>query len=225
MNGARALDAASIEVIRSHLTSAAEQMRRALVRSAFNPVIYEVLDFGISMYDADLELIAEAPGITSFLGANDYAIVKGVEYVGTGRLEPGDVVLLNYPYRSGAHAYDAMLFVPVFHGDDLGSYVAVRAHWLDLGAKAAGYVLDSTDMHQEGLIFPGTKIVKGGVVDQELVELIRYNSRLPRSSSATSTPSWRRCARGSGACARSGTSTASRPCRKHSGSTSTRESA
>ena len=90
-------------------------MRRALVRSAFNPVIYEVLDFGISMYDADLELIAEAPGITSFLGANDYGIRKGVSYVGAGRLQPGDVVLMNYPYWSGAHVYDALLFAPVFH--------------------------------------------------------------------------------------------------------------
>jgi N-methylhydantoinase B len=175
----RPLDGATIEIIRSYLTSAAEQMRRALVRSAFNPVIYEVLDFGISMYDANLELIAEAPGITSFLGANDFGIRKGVGYVGTARLQPGDVVLMNYPYWSGAHAYDALLFAPVFHDGQIAAYVAVRAHWLDLGAKAPGYVLDSTDMHQEGLIFPGTKIVKGGVVDEEIIELVRFNSRLP----------------------------------------------
>jgi N-methylhydantoinase B len=175
----RPLDGAAIEIIRSYLTSAAEQMRRALVRSAFNPVIYEVLDFGISIYDASLELIAEAPGITSFLGANDFGIRKGVAYVGTDRLHPGDVVLMNYPYWSGAHAYDALLFAPAFHDDRLAAYVAVRAHWLDLGAKAPGYVLDSTDMHQEGLIFPGTKVVKGGVIDEEIIELIRFNSRLP----------------------------------------------
>jgi N-methylhydantoinase B len=174
-----ALDGATIEIIRSYLTSAAEQMRRALVRSAFNPVIYEVLDFGISIYDASLELIAEAPGITSFLGANDFGIRKGVAYVGTARLQPGDVVLMNYPYWSGAHAYDALLFAPAFHDGQVAAYVAVRAHWLDLGAKAPGYVLDSTDMHQEGLIFPGTKIVKGGVVDEEITELVRFNSRLP----------------------------------------------
>jgi N-methylhydantoinase B len=179
--GSPPLDGASVEIIRSYLTSAAEQMRRALVRSAFNPVIYEVLDFGISMYDADLELIAEAPGITSFLGANDYGIRKGVSYVGAGRLQPGDVVLMNYPYWSGAHVYDALLFAPAFHDGTLAAYVAVRAHWLDLGAKAPGYVLDSTEMHQEGLIFPGTKIVKGGVVDDEIIELVRFNSRLPET--------------------------------------------
>ncbi|MEO3858250.1 hydantoinase B/oxoprolinase family protein [Acrocarpospora sp. B8E8] len=175
------LDGATVEVIRNYLVSVGEQMRRTLVRAAFNPVIYEVLDFGISIYNADLELTAEAAGITSFLGANDHAIVKGVEYVGRENLRQGDVYLLNYPYWSGAHSYDAMLFAPVFRPGHEGpaAYLAVRAHWMDLGAKAPGYVLDSTDMHQEGLIFPGTKIVSRGEVVRDIVELIRFNSRLP----------------------------------------------
>jgi N-methylhydantoinase B len=59
------LDAATTEVIRSYLLSAAQEMRRTLVRTAFNPVIYEVLDFGISLYDEQLELIADAPGLAT----------------------------------------------------------------------------------------------------------------------------------------------------------------
>jgi len=175
------VDGGTVEVINSYLISAAEQMRRTLIRTAFNPVIYSVLDFGISIYNADIEPMAEAPGITSFMGANDYALPRVVEYVGRENLNPGDVVLLNYPYWNSAHTYDAMLFAPVFHADDQRptAYLAVRAHWMDLGAKDPGYVLDSTDMHQEGIIFPGTKIVKKGVVDHEIVELIRFNSRLP----------------------------------------------
>jgi N-methylhydantoinase B len=182
MNGELpAIDGATVEVIHNYLLSAVEQMRRTLVRTAFNPVIYEVLDFGISMYDAQLRLVAEAPGITSFLGANDYAIIKGVEYVGAAKLHRGDVVILNYPYWNSAHTYDALLFAPVFFQDDPlpTAYLAVRAHWMDLGAKDPGYVLDSTDMHQEGLILPGTKIVKRGEIDHEILEIIRFNSRLP----------------------------------------------
>ncbi|MEU8204766.1 hydantoinase B/oxoprolinase family protein [Streptosporangium sp. NPDC049046] len=181
MNSPERLDGATVEVIRNYLVSVGEQMRRTLVRAAFNPVIYEVLDFGISIYNADLDLTAEAAGITSFLGANDHAIVKGVEYVGRENFAPGDVYLLNYPYWSGAHSYDAMLFAPVFRDGHEGpaAYLAVRAHWMDLGAKSPGYVLDSTDMHQEGLIFPGTKIVSRGEVVRDIVELIRFNSRLP----------------------------------------------
>jgi N-methylhydantoinase B len=191
--GTRPLDGATVEIIRNYVASVAEQMRRTLVRAAFNPVIYDVLDFGISLYDSGLSLMAEAAGITHFLGANDHAIVKATEYVGIDTMSEGDVYLLNYPYWSGAHAYDAMLFAPVFR-DEQGfrggegfrdgergpaAYLAVRAHWMDLGAKDPGYVLDSTDMHQEGLIFPGTKIVSRGEIVRDIVELVRFNSRLP----------------------------------------------
>lgn len=175
------LDGASVEVIRSYLVSAAEEMRRTLIRTAFNPVIYEVFDFGISVYNSDLDLIAEAPGLAFFLGANDYAIRKGVSYVGETNLEPGDIVLLNYPYWNSAHTLDVTLFAPVFGKGDARpfAYTCIRAHWMDLGAKDAGYVLDSTDMHQEGLILPGTKVYKRGKPDREIIELIRFNSRMP----------------------------------------------
>ncbi|WP_440105964.1 hydantoinase B/oxoprolinase family protein, partial [Streptosporangium sp. H16] len=101
--GAR-LDGATAEVVRSYLLAAAEEMRATLIRTSFNPVIYEVHDFGMSMYDADLRLIAEATGLTFFLGANDFSLRKGVEYVGRENLCPGDVVLLNYPYWNAAHS-------------------------------------------------------------------------------------------------------------------------
>jgi len=175
------MDGATVEVIHSYLLSAAEEMRRTLIRTAFNPVIYEVLDFGISIYNEDLDLIAEAPGLTFFLGANDYAIRRGVEYIGVDNLDRGDIILLNYPYWNSAHTNDVTLFAPVFAsgGDRPLAYICIRAHWMDLGAKDPGYVLDSTDMHQEGLIFPGTKVYKKGRANREILELIRFNSRMP----------------------------------------------
>jgi N-methylhydantoinase B len=180
------LDGATIEATRSYLVAAAEEMRATLIRTAFNPVIYEVLDFGISIYDDRLRLVAEAAGLTRFLGANDYSLRKGVEYVGAENLHRGDIVLLNYPYWNAAHSYDATMFMPVFDGDDDGDtgsalfgYVCVRAHWMDLGAKDPGYVLDSTDVHQEGLLFPGTKVFERGVPDEKILEIIRFNSRMP----------------------------------------------
>ncbi|MEV8515272.1 hydantoinase B/oxoprolinase family protein [Dactylosporangium sp. NPDC051484] len=173
------VDGATAEVVRSYLVAAAEEMRATLVRTAFNPVIYEVHDFGISIYDADLRLVAESTGLSRFLGANDYSIRKGVEYVGRDTLRPGDVVLLNYPYWNAAHAYDATLFAPVFVDDELVALLCVRAHWMDLGAKDPGYVLDSTDVHQEGLLFPGTRVFAAGAPVPEIHELIRFNSRMP----------------------------------------------
>jgi N-methylhydantoinase B len=175
------LAAATTQVIRSYLLSAAEEMRRTLVRTAFNPVIYEVFDFGISLYDRNLELIADAPGLALFLGANDYAIRKGVEYIGRGNFERGDIVLMNYPYWNSAHSMDVTLFAAVFaqNADEPFAFTCIRAHWMDLGAKDPGYVLDSTDVHQEGLILPGMKVYKRGRPDREILELIRFNSRMP----------------------------------------------
>ena len=181
------LDGATVEVVRNYLISIAEEMRSTLIRTAFNPVIYEVLDFGISIYDSDQRLIAEAPGLTRFIGANDFSLRKGIEYVGVDNLFPGDVVLLNYPYWNAAHTYDATLFSPIFEPSaedpssdgELVGFVCVRAHWMDLGAKDPGYVLDSTDMHQEGLVFPGTKIFSRGAEVRDIHEIIRFNSRMP----------------------------------------------
>ncbi|WP_228546399.1 hydantoinase B/oxoprolinase family protein [Halegenticoccus tardaugens] len=172
-------DAATVEVVRNYLVSAANEMQRTLVRTAYNTIVYEILDFGLSMYDNEFNLLADSPGLALFLGSNDYSVRNTVEYMGAENLDPGDVVMVNWPYRSSSHTLDVCLFAPVFHADDLIGYVASRAHWLDMGAKDAGYTLDSTDVHQEGILFPGTKVYKRGEPDEEILELIRYNSRIP----------------------------------------------
>ncbi len=180
-------DAATVEVVRNYLNSAAEEMQRTLIRTAYNTIVYEILDFGISLYDADRQLIADSPGLALFLGANDYALNKLVDHVGVENMHPGDIFLLNYPYWSSTHTLDVCVVAPIYaEGEDvpqedneLIGFAATRAHWLDLGAKDPGYVLDSTDMHQEGLIFPCTRVYKGGEPDEEILELIRFNSRLP----------------------------------------------
>jgi N-methylhydantoinase B len=174
------VDAATVEVIRNALTSAANEMQRTLIRTSYNTIIYEILDFGISVYDTEMNLIADSPGLTLFLGANEHALEMGVERVGEENLEPGDVLLVNNPYWTGTHTLDVCVYAPVFYEGEIVSYIIVRAHWLDLGAKESGYVIDSTSVHEEGLIFPGTKIYKGGEPDEELFELLRYNSRTPK---------------------------------------------
>lgn len=169
---------ATVEVIRNYLYSAVKEMQRTLVRTAYNTTIYEMLDFGISLYDANLNLVSEAPGLTLFLGANDYGIEKAIDYIGADNLHNGDIVLMNYPYWSSAHTLDPCLIAPIFHEEQKIGYAVVRAHWMDMGAKDAAYVHDSTELYQEGLIFPGTKIYEGGEPDEELIELLRFNTRM-----------------------------------------------
>jgi N-methylhydantoinase B len=176
---ATTFDPGTVEVIRNYYASAAREMQRTLVRTAYNTVVYNALDFGISIYDRDLNLVADNPGLSLFLGANDYAIERVIEHVGEENFEPGDILITNYPYWSSAHTLDVVLFAPIFYGDDLVGYATICAHWLDLGQKDSGYVHDSTTVHQEGVLFPATKVYSGGEPNEQILDLIRFNSRLP----------------------------------------------
>ncbi|MCZ6846449.1 MAG: hydantoinase B/oxoprolinase family protein, partial [Alphaproteobacteria bacterium] len=91
----RAVDAATVEVIRHYLVSAASEMERTLVRTAYSTIIYEINDFGLSIFDRDLNLLADSTGLPVFLGANEYAVKKTFELGCFDDLGPGDVVMMN----------------------------------------------------------------------------------------------------------------------------------
>jgi N-methylhydantoinase B len=79
----------------------------------------------------------------------------------------------------GTHTNDAILVQGAFHEGELVAYTCVRAHWTDIGGKDPGYILDSTSIHQEGLLIPGIKIIKAGVPDENVMRILRANSRAP----------------------------------------------
>ena len=137
-----ATDPATAEVIRHYLASAATEMERTLVRTAYSTIIYEINDFGLSIFDRNLNLLADATGLPLFLGANEYAIRQVLQNTKCGPLESGDVLYMNVPYWSGAHTNDGVLVAPVFVDGAIAAYTVVRAHWTDMGGKDPGYILD-----------------------------------------------------------------------------------
>lgn len=173
------LDQITVEVIRNYLLSAANEMERNLMRTSYNTIIYEIRDFGLGIYDDRCRMLAESPGLAVFTRGNDYGIQKTVEFVGRENIHPGDLMLTSYPYWSSAHPLDVLAVSPIFYKGELIGFTAIKQHWLDLGQKDAGYILDSIDVFQEGLLLPGVKIYKEGVLDKELLNIIRFNSRLP----------------------------------------------
>jgi N-methylhydantoinase B len=172
-----ALDPITVEVIRNYHQSTARQMRNALIRASFNPIIYEMVDFSLGIYDENADLLAEGPGIPLFVGALTFAIKDVMNYVGRENVDDGDVILSTYSYWTGSHPQDAVTIRPIFWDGDIIGYAVAKAHWMDLGAKDI-YGIDTTDIWQEGLQLFGVKIVKKGVLDKELVEIVRANSRL-----------------------------------------------
>ncbi|MEV4799358.1 hydantoinase B/oxoprolinase family protein [Nonomuraea sp. NPDC049421] len=172
-------DSITTEIIRHGLLAAAEEMARNLCRTAYNTVVYEIHDYGIGIHDAQGDVVADAPGIAVFTRGNDHGIKRAVEFLGRDALEPGDVFILNYPYWASAHTLDPLVFAPIHHEDELIGFASCRIHVLDLKQKDPGYVLDSTDMYQEGLFFPCSKLYRRGVQNDDVFNIIRFNSRMP----------------------------------------------
>ena len=155
-------DAITTEILRYGLLGIAEEMARNLCRTAYNTVVYEIHDYGIGLHDSAGDVVADAPGIAVFTRGNDYGIKRILEFLGPEALMPGDILLLNYPYWASAHTLDPLVFAPIHHDGRLIGFASCRVHVLDLKQKDPGYVIDSVDMYQEGLFFPGVKLYRAG---------------------------------------------------------------
>ena len=170
---------ATVEVVRHAFMSGAEQMRRNLYRSAYSPVIYEMKDCSVGIYDASGALLGQAPGLPFFLGSLAGTIQAVLALKGPEAFAPGDVWIVNDSAICGSHLNDVTLFAPIFVDDELRGFSGSKVHLNDVGAKEAGYVSDSTDIFQEGLRIPPMRLVHGGELDQQLLDLISLNSRFP----------------------------------------------
>ena len=90
-------------------------MKRALIRTSFSPVIYEILDFAVAIYDRRARLLAQAPSNPLFMGTMGFCVEAAVAAVGgEENVEDGDIILINVPYATGTHQQDAGVVMPVF---------------------------------------------------------------------------------------------------------------
>jgi N-methylhydantoinase B len=169
------------EVIRHALIAAADEMQISLVRTAHNPVIYELMDLSCGVLDAECRMVAQADGLPIFLGNLAAAISTVVDDVGRDALRPGDLYLINDPYDTGPHLNDVTTVCPVFHECELVAFTSTRAHWLDIGAKDPGGSLDGTDIVQEGLFFRSVKLYDAGRLNAGVWRIIEYNVRFSRN--------------------------------------------
>lgn len=173
------IDTITTEIIRHGLLATAEEMARNLCRTAYNTVVYEIHDYGLGIHDATGDVVADAPGVAVFTRGNDHGVKRALDFLGADAMGPGDVFILNYPYWSSAHTLDPLVFAPIHHEGVLIGFTSCRVHVLDLKQKDPGYVLDSVNMYQEGLFFPVSRLYRGGVVNDEIFNIIRFNSRMP----------------------------------------------
>ncbi|MGC1943899.1 MAG: hydantoinase B/oxoprolinase family protein, partial [Candidatus Acidiferrales bacterium] len=111
-------DPIETEVIRNLFISAAEEMKINLARAAYNPVVFEMYDFAVGVFDAEANMIAQAPGLPVFLGTlRENVKVITEDIGGLDKFRPGDLYMMNDPYAGGTHLLDVTCVVPVFDQD------------------------------------------------------------------------------------------------------------
>ncbi|WP_419993096.1 hydantoinase B/oxoprolinase family protein [Streptomyces boninensis] len=184
------VDPVMLEVFNSLFMAIAEQMGLRLENTAHSVNIKERLDFSCALFDADGNLIANAPHIPVHLGSMGESI-KEVLRRNEGTMRPGDVYAINDPYHGGTHLPDVTVVTPVFaeEGDDLLFLVASRGHHAEIGGITPGSMpAFSRTIHEEGILFDNWLLVRDGRLrEEETRELLGsgpYPSRAPDANMA-----------------------------------------
>lgn len=174
------IDSVTLEIIRNACAAIAEEMNANLIRTGYSPNIKERRDCSCALFDARGEMISQAENMPVHLGAMPFSVAAAIDRFPPAELEPGDAVLLNDPFRGGAHLPDLTLVTPVFVDESIVAYAANRAHHADIGGSRAGSVAaDSTEIYQEGIRIPPVKLYKAGEVNETAMDVILANVRTP----------------------------------------------
>ena len=164
------------ELVRNGVIAVTEEMKTNLMRTAYNMIIYEALDFTVGLFTAKGETISIGLGLPMFIRGMAETVAAKLRHFGPGGIQPGDILLTNDAYTTGSHLNHLTFTMPIFHEGKLVAFSCCMAHWPDIGGTLGGI---TTDIYSEGLQIPILKYQKVGVVNQDLVELIKMNVRLP----------------------------------------------
>jgi len=181
-------DPVELEVFKNLYHSIAEEMGAALRRTSFSPNIKERRDYSCAVFDSRGQVIAMGDHMPVHLGSMPMSVAAAVEQC---VLEPGDMVMLNDPFRGGTHLPDITLVMPVYmSATKMGRrerpshmrpdfYVASRAHHADVGGTYPGSMGPCREICQEGLRIPPVKIMRGGKLVADVLSLLLTNVRTP----------------------------------------------
>ena len=180
------IDPVTLAILKGRLEQIADEMDATLFRSAFNPIIAEAKDACHGLYHAETgeTLVQGTSGLPIFVGAMAFAVKAVISKVAReGDLREGDTFLFNDPYEGGTHLNDMRLVRPVFRQGRLFCWMASAGHWLDVGGNVPGsYNPKATESFQEGFRIPPVRLIRDGVVSQDILDILAANSRVPTSN-------------------------------------------
>ena len=179
-SASRLPDPIALEVFSNALLSISEEMGALLIRTAYSTNIKERHDASTAIFDAEGRLVAQAEHIPMHLGAMLRAVRHILKRYPVDDLRPGDAFIANDAYNGGGtHLADVTIASPVFHDGELVGFVANMGHWPDVGGIKPGAAMTEgcTEIYQEGLRIPPMRIVREGVLQNDLFSFILLNMR------------------------------------------------
>ena len=180
------LDPVTLAVLNGRLVQIADEMDATLYRSAFNPIIAEAHDACHGLYHAETgaTLVQGTSGLPIFVGAMAFAVKAVIDKARQdGSLAAGDTYLFNDPYDGGTHLNDIRLVRPLMRGGRVFAWLASVGHWLDVGGNVPGnFNAKATESFQEGFRIPPVKLLRAGVLQQDILDILAANSRVPESN-------------------------------------------
>jgi len=172
-------DPFALELIKNSLVTLADEMALTVSRTARSFVVKEAMDFSTALFMTNGELIAQGTCLPFHLGAMPFAVRSVLNTYG-GRIRQGDLFITNDPYDGSTHLPDIVLVKPIFHGGNQIGFSAALAHMTDIGGRVpGGNASDSTEVFQEGLRIPPSRLWSRGEPDENLFRLIERNVRVP----------------------------------------------
>lgn len=173
-----AVDSIELELFRHLLVSIAEEMGAVLRKTSYSANIKERRDYSCAVYDSSGETVAMGDHMPVHLGAMPMSVAHARAAL---QLKPGDVAILNDPFRGGTHLPDITAVAPVYCPGDVNPsfFVANRAHHADVGGMSPGSMPLAREIYQEGIRIPPILLIKRGEMDEDLLNLLLANVRTP----------------------------------------------
>ena len=172
-------DPVTFELVRNALFFLVNEMALTLVRASYSGILRENMDFSTGIADPNGEMVTQGLSLPLQFGPMPDA-VAAVRNAWDGRMEPGDLFVLNDPFEGGTHLPDFFFVKPVFHDGEVFCYACVSGHQIDVGGRVAGSnACDSTEVYAEGLRVPPLKLYERGTPNETLFGIIERNVRVP----------------------------------------------
>ena len=180
------IDPITLAVLAGRMEQIADEMDATLFRAAFNPIIAEAHDASHGLYHAATgdTLVQGKSGLPIFVGVMSFAVKAVIDKAAeAGDLSDGDTYIFNDAHLGGTHLSDMRLVRPYFRDGALFCYLASVGHWHDVGGAVPGnYNPSATEAFQEAFVLPPVKLLRQGVLQQDIVDILMRNTRLPQSA-------------------------------------------